>query len=123
MELTLFTIQNISDAVLRGVYMQASPGEITGLAGESGAGKTTIVDLLVRIVELKSKSLSSTPKENNEVKQGEEGLSLSSSFGGGSILVGGVDIRELAPHDLRCKVGVVPQQPNLFRGTILENIR
>jgi ABC-type multidrug transport system ATPase subunit len=40
--------------VLRGVYMQASPGEITGLAGESGSGKTTLVDLLVRILELRS---------------------------------------------------------------------
>ena len=70
------------------------PGEIVALVGPSGAGKTTIASLLPRFWDVED----------------------------GAVLLDGIDIRNLALHDLRRAIGTVPQEPALFSGTIRENI-
>ncbi len=80
---------------LRGVSFSAGPGEITAIIGSTGSGKSTMVNLIPRFYDIES----------------------------GSILIDGVDIRELSQESLRSKIGFVPQQSMLFSGTISENIR
>ncbi|MDX1393571.1 MAG: ABC transporter ATP-binding protein [Gemmatimonadota bacterium] len=81
--------------VLRGVSFEVEAGEMVGLVGPSGGGKTTIVSLIARFYE---------PT-------------------GGRITVDDVDLRRLDTTDYRRQVGMVLQDPYLFHGTILENIR
>ena len=81
--------------VIRDFSLDVAPGEMIGLVGHSGAGKSTTINLLCRFYD---------------VDQGQ-------------ILVDGVDIRELPQHDLRSRIGVVLQDTFLFGGTIAENIR
>jgi ATP-binding cassette subfamily B protein len=80
--------------VLRGVTFEARPGERIALVGASGAGKSTIVSLLLRFYEPDS----------------------------GRILIGGKDARELDTAALRARMAIVPQEVLLFGGTIRENI-
>lgn len=75
--------------------LSVSRGETLALVGASGAGKSTIIDLILRFYDVQS----------------------------GAILFDGVDIRDLDPLILRRHVGLVPQQPTLFSGTVLDNIR
>jgi len=82
-------------AVLRNIDLRAEPGQTVALIGPTGAGKTTIVNLLTRFYEIDS----------------------------GSVLIDGRDIREIAKGDLRRQLGVVLQDTHLFAGTIRENIR
>ena len=79
---------------LDGISLTVAPGEIVALVGPSGAGKTTLVSLLPRFWDVDR----------------------------GRITLDGVDIRDLHLADLRGAVGVVPQEPALFSGTIRENI-
>jgi len=81
--------------VLRGVSFDVEPGEFIGLVGPSGGGKTTVVNLLARFYDV----------------------------AGGRVLVDGVDIRELDSGHFRRQVGMVLQDPYLFHGTVVENIR
>jgi ATP-binding cassette subfamily B protein len=81
--------------VLRGIDFEAHPGEMIGIVGRSGAGKTTLINLLCRFDDV----------------------------GAGAIEIDGVDIRRLRLSDLRAHIGVVAQDPFLFSGTIAENIR
>ena len=81
--------------VLRGVSLRVEPGEMIGLVGPSGAGKTTIANLLARFYDVS----------------------------GGAIRIDGVDVRELDAAHYRQQLGMVLQDPFLFHGTILENIR
>ena len=81
--------------VLRGVSFDAPAGSVTAIVGRTGAGKTTIVNLLTRFYELT----------------------------GGSILVDGADIRDYTRASLRRVFGVVLQDGWLFAGTVRENIR
>jgi subfamily B ATP-binding cassette protein MsbA len=74
--------------------LRIAPGEVVALVGPSGAGKTTVASLLPRFWDVES----------------------------GAILLDGIDIRELKLSQLREAVGVVPQEPTLFSGTIRENI-
>jgi ATP-binding cassette subfamily B multidrug efflux pump len=83
------------DWVLRDVSFRIEPGQTVAVIGHTGAGKTTIISLLLRYYDVQR----------------------------GSIRVGGVDLRELDPLDLRRHFGVVLQDPFLFAGTIGENIR
>lgn len=77
------------------VSLRVGKGKTLALVGASGAGKSTIIDLLLRFYD---------------VQQGE-------------ILFDGVDIRQLDPIQLRQHIGLVPQQPTLFSGTVIDNIR
>ena len=70
-------------------------GETLALVGASGAGKSTLIDLLLRFYDVQE----------------------------GTIAFDGVDIRSLDPLELRRHVGLVPQMPTLFSGTVLDNIR
>jgi ATP-binding cassette subfamily B protein len=81
--------------VLRDVSLEANPGQKIALVGPTGAGKTTIVNLLTRFYDVDQ----------------------------GAILVDGVDIRALRQADLRQALGLVLQQTFLFADTVLENIR
>jgi ATP-binding cassette subfamily B protein len=83
------------DWVLRDVSFRIDPGETVAVVGHTGAGKTTLISLLLRFYDIQK----------------------------GSIRVGGVDIRQVDPLDLRRRFGVVLQDPYLFTGTIEDNIR
>jgi subfamily B ATP-binding cassette protein MsbA len=80
--------------VLQDVSLRIGPGEVVALVGPSGAGKTTVASLLPRFWDITS----------------------------GRITFDGVDIRDLSLADLRGAIGIVPQEPTLFSGTIRENI-
>ena len=80
--------------VLHGVSLKINAGEVVALVGPSGAGKTTIASLLPRFWDVT----------------------------GGRITFDGMDIRDLSLKELRASIGIVPQEPTLFSGTIRENI-
>ncbi len=80
--------------VLRSLDLLAQPGQMIALVGASGAGKTTLVNLIPRFYD---------PQD-------------------GTILVDGVDVREVTLRSLRRQIGIVPQETTLFSGTIAENI-
>ena len=81
--------------VLRGVSFDVAPGELIGLVGPSGGGKTTIVNLIARFYDVT----------------------------GGTIRIDGVDLRRLDTGHYRRQIGMVLQDPYLFHGTVLDNIR
>ncbi len=83
------------DWVLRDVSFRIEPGETVAVVGHTGAGKTTLISLLLRFYDIRK----------------------------GSIRVGGVDIRRVDPLELRRRFGVVLQDPYLFTGSIEDNIR
>jgi ATP-binding cassette subfamily B protein len=80
--------------VLRGVDFVAGAGEMVALVGPSGAGKTTISQLVPRIYDVRS----------------------------GAVLIGGVDVREVTQASLRDRIGVVSQEAHMFHATIRENL-
>jgi subfamily B ATP-binding cassette protein MsbA len=80
--------------VLQNLNLRVKPGERVAIVGVTGAGKSTIVDLILRFYD---------PV-------------------GGRILVDGVDLRELDIYDFRRKIGFVPQDPVLMKGTLASNI-
>ena len=79
---------------LDGVSLRLAPGEVVALVGPSGAGKTTLASLLPRFWDVTD----------------------------GRIMLDGHDVRALSFHDLRGSVGIVPQEPALFSGTVRDNI-
>jgi ATP-binding cassette subfamily B protein len=81
--------------VLRGVSFEVQPGEMIGLVGPSGGGKTTVTNLIARFWDVTS----------------------------GRVLVDGVDVRDLDTGHYRKQIGIVLQEPYLFHGSVLENIR
>ncbi|MEU7904483.1 ABC transporter ATP-binding protein [Actinoplanes sp. NPDC049118] len=81
--------------VLSRINLSARPGEITAVIGSTGAGKTTLLNLVPRLFDAT----------------------------GGSVLVDGVDVRALDPALLAKTVGLVPQKPYLFSGTVASNLR
>lgn len=81
--------------VLDGVQLELRPGETVALTGQSGAGKSTVVSLLLLLAEPDS----------------------------GRLTAGGVDLARCDPARWRSQVGWVPQRPTLFRGTVADNIR
>lgn len=83
------------DAVLENISFTAAPGETIGILGETGSGKSTLVNLLPRLYDVTE----------------------------GQILVDGIDVRDYKIKDLRQRVAVVLQETILFSGTIRENIK
>lgn len=83
------------DWVLKDVSFHIAPGETIAIVGHTGAGKTTLISILLRFYDIQK----------------------------GSIRIGGVDIRQYETQDLRRHFGVVLQDPYLFAGTIASNIR
>lgn len=81
--------------VLRDVTFDVPAGQVVALVGPSGAGKTTLVNLIPRFWDVTA----------------------------GELRVDGRDVREYAPRDLRAQVGLVPQETLLFSGSVEENIR
>ncbi|MEX2364794.1 MAG: ATP-binding cassette domain-containing protein, partial [Balneolaceae bacterium] len=89
-----FRYNETEDYVLKDVSFVAEPGEDIAIVGATGAGKTTIINLLLRFYDIQK----------------------------GSIKLDGVDIRDLTLHDLRSHFGLVLQDNALFSGSILDNI-
>jgi len=81
--------------VLRGLNLNVEAGQTVAIVGPTGAGKSTIISLLTRFYDIQD----------------------------GAVLIDGYDIRDVTQRSLRRQVGVVPQDPFLFTGTIRENIR
>lgn len=81
--------------VLSGISLTARAGQTTAVIGSTGSGKTTLINLIPRLFDATS----------------------------GSVLVDGVDVRELAPEVLWQRIGLVPQRPYLFSGTVATNLR
>ncbi len=80
--------------VVKDITFQVRPGEMIGIVGRSGSGKTTMVNLLSRFYDVQE----------------------------GSITIDGIDIRQLAAHELRQRIGIVFQDSFLFRATIFKNL-
>lgn len=81
--------------ILCDVDLVAEPGEVTAIIGSTGAGKTTLLNLIPRLADVTD----------------------------GAVLVDGIDVRELDPADLARIIGLVPQRPYLFTGTVASNLR
>ncbi|HET7303754.1 MAG TPA: ABC transporter ATP-binding protein [Segeticoccus sp.] len=90
-----FAYPGADEPVLRDISFVARPGETTAVIGSTGAGKTTLVSLVPRLFDATE----------------------------GEVLVDGVDVRDLAPEDLWRRIGIVPQRPYLFTGTVASNLR
>ena len=82
-------------ATLKGVTLEAKPGQTVALVGHTGAGKSTIINLLTRFYE----------------------------YDGGAITIDGIDIKDLRKESLRDAVGYVTQESFLFNGSVRENLR
>jgi ATP-binding cassette subfamily B multidrug efflux pump len=83
------------EPVLSGIDLLVRPGEVVGVVGATGTGKSTLLSLVPRLLDVTA----------------------------GAVLVGGVDVRELDPALLASAVALVPQRPYLFGGTIAANLR
>ena len=81
--------------VLDGISFTSLAGQTTAIIGSTGAGKTTLVNLVARLVDVTS----------------------------GAVLLDGVDLRQLDPDVLWSRIGLVPQKPYLFSGTVASNLR
>ncbi|MGH3472782.1 MAG: ABC transporter ATP-binding protein [Nocardioidaceae bacterium] len=90
-----FSYPGAAHSVLSDVSFTALPGRTTAIIGSTGAGKTTLVSLIPRLFDATE----------------------------GSVLVDGVDVRDLDPELLWQRIGLVPQRPYLFTGTVASNLR
>ena len=81
--------------VLSNISFSSLPGQTTAIIGSTGSGKTSLVNLVARLFDVTS----------------------------GAVLIDGVDIRELDPQILWQRIGLVPQKPYLFTGTVASNLR
>jgi ATP-binding cassette subfamily B protein len=90
-----FSYPGAEAPVLRGVSLEAHPGETVAVIGSTGAGKTTLLNLVPRLFDVTA----------------------------GEVLVDGVDVRRLDPEALWSRIGLVPQKAFLFSGTVASNLR
>jgi ATP-binding cassette subfamily B protein len=90
-----FRYPGAEEDVLQDISFTAQPGETTAIIGSTGCGKSTVVNLIPRFYDVTD----------------------------GCILVGGTDVREVTQHNLREKIGYVPQKGMLFSGTVESNLR
>ena len=89
-----FTYPGAEDPVLANVSFTLTPGRTTAIIGSTGSGKSTLVNLIPRLYDVSS----------------------------GEVLVDGVDVRRLDPDALWSRIGLVPQKPYLFSGTVASNL-
>ncbi|MCL2615347.1 MAG: ABC transporter ATP-binding protein/permease [Dehalococcoidia bacterium] len=90
-----FRYPGAEDSVLKNITFSARPGQTTAFVGSTGSGKSTLINLIPRFYDVSE----------------------------GSLLVDGLDVREVTQCDLRQKIGYVPQKSLLFSGTIDSNVR
>jgi ATP-binding cassette, subfamily B, multidrug efflux pump len=90
-----FQYPGAAEPVLRNIDFTASPGQTTAIIGSTGAGKTTLLSLVPRLFDATD----------------------------GRVLVDGVDVRDIEPEALWERIGLVPQRPYLFSGTVASNLR
>ena len=90
-----FRYPGAAEPVLRNISFRSTAGQTTAIIGSTGAGKTTLVSLIARLFDATS----------------------------GTVLIDGVSVRELDPEMLWSRVGLVPQKPYLFTGTVASNLR
>jgi ATP-binding cassette subfamily B protein len=90
-----FNYPGAAQPVLSNVSFTCKPGEMLAIIGSTGSGKTTLVSLVPRLFDATT----------------------------GSVLVDGIDVRELAPEILWGRLGLVPQKPYLFSGTVASNLQ
>jgi ATP-binding cassette, subfamily B, multidrug efflux pump len=90
-----FRYPGAEQPVLHDISFTALPGQTTAIIGGTGSGKTTLVNLIPRLLDVT----------------------------GGQLLIGGVDVRDLEPAEVSAAVGLVPQKPYLFSGTVATNLR
>ncbi|MCE5202889.1 MAG: ABC transporter ATP-binding protein/permease [Actinomycetia bacterium] len=90
-----FRYPGAEEAVLCGISFTASPGQTTAIVGSTGSGKSTLINLIPRFYDVT----------------------------GGSLLIDGVDIRQMTQAELWSRVGFIPQKAFLFSGTIASNLR
>jgi ATP-binding cassette subfamily B protein len=101
------------ETVVDGVSLDVAPGDTVGLAGATGAGKSTLVSLVPRLYDV----------GGSEAPVGKSGSSGDADdVDGGRVLVDGRDVREYDLTALRDEVAVVEQSPYLFSGTVAENV-
>lgn len=90
-----FSYHGAEQPAISGISFSAKPGQVTAIIGGTGSGKSTLINLIPRFYDVDS----------------------------GSVLVDGVDVREMSQEALRAKIGFVPQKTVLFSGTITSNIK
>ncbi|MHB8613160.1 MAG: ABC transporter ATP-binding protein [Candidatus Dormibacteraceae bacterium] len=90
-----FRYPGAAEPVLRNISFRSAAGQTTAIIGSTGAGKTTLVSLIARLFDATS----------------------------GTVFIDGVSVRDLAPEMLWSRVGLVPQKPYLFTGTVASNLR
>lgn len=90
-----FSYHGAEAPALSNINFRAQPGKVTAIIGGTGAGKSTLVNLIPRFYDVES----------------------------GGIIVDGVETREMSQENLRAKIGFVPQKAVLFSGTVNENLR
>ncbi|HEX9554121.1 MAG TPA: ABC transporter ATP-binding protein [Streptosporangiaceae bacterium] len=90
-----FKYPGAAQPVLHEVSLVAEPGQVTAIIGGTGSGKTTVVNLVPRLFDAT----------------------------GGAVVIDGVDVRDLDPAVLSGLIGLVPQRPYLFSGTVASNLR
>ncbi len=90
-----FKFPGAEKAVLRGIRFRVDPGQTTAVVGSTGAGKTTLVNLIPRLIDVTD----------------------------GAVYVGETDVRHVDLEVLRAQIGLVPQRAYLFSGTVADNLR
>ncbi|MEN2775906.1 ABC transporter ATP-binding protein [Acetivibrio clariflavus] len=90
-----FRYNDAEEDMLKNISFKALPGQTTAIIGSTGSGKTTLVNLIMRFYDVTE----------------------------GQVLVNGIDVREVTQHDLRDRIGYVPQKSLLFSGTIESNMK
>lgn len=86
---------NTKHTILKNLSLRADPGQVVAIVGPSGAGKTTLINLIPRFYDVTA----------------------------GSVCVDGIDVRNIKLNSLRGQIGIVPQETMLFSDTIMHNIR
>ncbi len=90
-----FSYPGAESPVLSNISFKTKKGEVTAIIGGTGSGKSTLINLIPRFYDVTA----------------------------GTILLDGIDIRNLTQNDLRSRIGLVPQKSFLFSGTVMENVR